>query len=265
MDPNPARPAIAPELVRRLRAAKAVAALTGAGISAESGVPTFREAQTGLWAKFDPLQLATPEAFARDPGTVWEWYVWRRTLVARARPNPGHLALARLERRIPDFLLATQNVDGLHQQAGSRRLVELHGNLFRTVCFAHRHEAAADADGKSVDGPSAGAGAAAPPRCARCGSPLRPDVVWFGEMLPADALARAQEAAARCAVFLSIGTSSEVYPAAALPDIARSAGATVVEVNPQRTPLSDCADFALRGPAGEVLPALIDAAFGPDR
>lgn len=254
MHHKPPSESFVPEvLARRLATARSIVALTGAGISAESGVPTFREAQTGLWAKFDPLQLATPEAFASDPKRVWEWYAWRRTLVGAAAPNAGHRALAALEQRAIALLLVTQNVDGLHQRAGSTRLVELHGNLFRTVCEHHRHRVERWTDEHI------------PPRCPECGGRLRPDVVWFGEMLPAAALERAQAATARADVFLSIGTSGEVYPAAALPEVARAAGALVVEINPNSTPLSQLADHCLRRPASEVLPALVDAAFPAPR
>ncbi|MGF1472178.1 MAG: NAD-dependent deacetylase [Rubrobacteraceae bacterium] len=234
-------------LVAALREARSVVALTGSGISAESGVPTFRDAQTGLWARYDPQQLATPEAFLRDPELVWEWYAWRRKLVGEAGPNPGHLALAGLERAIPGFTLVTQNVDGLHQLAGSERVVELHGNIRRTICSV---------EGVEVEPQDA---AGMPPVCPNCGSPLRPDVVWFGEMLPAGAMQAASEASRNCEVFLSIGTSSMVYPAASLPYEALSAGATVVEVNPDRTPLTPWADYGIRGAAGQVLPELLDA------
>ncbi|MDQ4106840.1 MAG: NAD-dependent deacylase [Actinomycetota bacterium] len=237
-----------PQLVERLRDARSVVALTGSGISAESGIPTFREAQTGLWARYDPQQLATPEAFMRDPKLVWEWYEWRRKLVGEAAPNPGHRALVKLERWISSFTLVTQNVDGLHGRAGSRDVIELHGNILRTVCSVER-----------VDVEPAPSGT--PPVCPNCGAPLRPDVVWFGEMLPAGAMEVASEAVRGCDVFLSIGTSSLVYPAASLPYEAISAGATVVEINPDDTPLTPRADYALRGRAGEVLPRLVEAAF----
>jgi NAD-dependent deacetylase len=239
-------------LTLRLRKARSVAVLTGAGVSAESGIPTFRDAQTGLWARYDPLQLATPEAFARDPALVWKWYAWRRELVGSARPNAGHRALATLETRVPDFLLITQNVDGLHRKAGSRKMVALHGELERTVCSRERTVVA--------DLP---ADSGSPPLCPACGSPLRPDVVWFGESLPAEALAMAEAAAARAELFVSVGTSGEVYPAAALPAIARAGGAAVIEINPQPTPLSASADYRLRAPAAIALPALLRAAF-PD-
>jgi NAD-dependent deacetylase len=236
-------------LANALGAATRVVALTGAGVSAESGVPTFRDAQTGLWSRYRPEDLATPEAFERDPALVWNWYLWRRSLVAEVDPNPAHEALAALERRLPGFHLVTQNVDGLHRRAGSERLLELHGDLFRTCCSAERSEVSS--------WPETGA---APPRCPRCGAPLRPDVVWFGEMLPERLLARAFELSAGCEVFLSIGTSALVQPAASLPRAALKAGATVVEINPQETPLSARASFVLRGTAGELLPALCAAA-----
>jgi NAD-dependent deacetylase len=236
------------ELIDRLRAAKRIVAFTGAGISAESGLSTFRDKQTGLWAQYRPEDLATPEAFRRNPRMVWEWYEWRRGFVAQALPNSGHHALAQIEAARPGFLLATQNVDGLHARAGSRNLVELHGNIRRTICFDHRHPAES---WKPVDEP--------PPLCARCGSLLRPDVVWFGETLPEDAIRRAQEAAAQCDLFLSIGTSTLVYPAAELPFIAGSNGATVIEINPDFTPLSKLADFVLREKAGVALPAIAAA------
>jgi NAD-dependent deacetylase len=237
-------------LAGALASARSVAVLTGAGVSAESGVPTFRDAQTGLWAQFDPQKLATPDAFRRNPKLVWDWYAWRRKLVAKAEPNAGHRALAVLEGRVSDFVLITQNVDGLHRRAGSRNVVELHGNIGRVKCsrentiVEHWTEV-----GDEV------------PRCAGCGALLRPDVVWFEETLPPDALQAAEDAARRCQILLVVGTSAEVYPAAALPDYAKSAGATIVEINPNPTPLSDAADYVLRAAAGAVLPALVAAAW----
>jgi NAD-dependent deacetylase len=242
---------IPPELAASVREASSIAVLTGSGISAESGVPTFREAQTGLWERYDPQDLATPEAFDRDPRLVWEWYEWRRKLVSEAEPNPGHLALARLERRVSDFTLVTQNVDGLHERAGSRRVIELHGNIRRTRCSV---------EGTVMEPEET---EAVPPLCPNCGAPLRPDVVWFGEMLPAGALEAASEAARGCEVFLSVGTSSLVYPAATLPYEALENGATLVEINPGETPLTRHADHVLRGPAGEVLPELVRGALSP--
>ncbi|MCP1676889.1 NAD-dependent deacetylase [Natronocella acetinitrilica] len=238
--------------LERLRQAKSILALTGAGISAESGVPTFREAQSGLWARYDPMELATPEAFAGQPDTVWQWYQWRRRLVAEVEPNPAHYALANWEQHFDgDFLLVTQNVDGLHQRAGSQDVVELHGNLQRTVCSSDRH--LFDPVPESLD---------APPACPRCGSLGRPDVVWFGEMLPQAALNRATQAAASADVVLSIGTSSLVHPAASLPAIALEHGAWVIEINPTETPLTRLASSSLRGKAGEVLPGLFRRLFG---
>ena len=244
----------APDIARvadRLRAARFVAVLTGAGVSAESGVPTFRDAQTGLWARFDPRELATRTAFAEHPKRVWDWYAERRALAARVAPNPAHLALVAIERRVLRFALITQNVDGLHARAGSRALIELHGNIARVRCSAcgrpaEQWDEAADA---------------LPPRCVRCGAFLRPDVVWFEELLPQDALAAAEDAARRCDLLLVVGTSAEVYPAAALPRQAQAAGACVVEINPQDTPLTADADYSLRGRAGDVLPALLRAAW----
>jgi NAD-dependent deacetylase len=245
-------PDIPSSLVEALRAASHVAALTGSGISAESGVPTFRDPQEGLWAKYRPEELATPQAFRRNPKLVWDWYTWRRQVVAQAMPNPGHLALAEMERRVPRLTLITQNVDGLHQRAGSRAVVELHGNINRTKCF--REGVAVDAwedTGQS------------PPACPRCGGPLRPDVVWFGETLPLDALQAAVEAAGTCQVFFSIGTSGLVEPAASLAYAVLRRGALVVEINPAATPLTDRA-VHLRGPAGQVLPALMRAVWPPE-
>jgi NAD-dependent deacetylase len=237
---------IDPELVAALRGAKLVAALTGAGISAESGIATFRDAQEGLWARFDPRELATPSAFARNPKRVWDWYAGRRERVASAEPNPGHRALAALENRVPEFVLITQNVDGLHQRAGSRNVVELHGNISRVKCSREGTVFARwDESGQDV------------PRCPSCGAHLRPDVVWFEEMLPEAALAAAEDAARRCDVLLVVGTSAEVYPAAALPESARASGAIVVEVNPHATALTAEAHHVLRGPAGVALPALV--------
>ena len=228
-----------------LRRARHVCVLTGAGISAESGVPTFREAQSGLWEQYDPLQLATPEAFLEDPALVWRWYRWRRELVAKAEPNAGHKALARLAGLVPRLTLITQNVDGLHQRAGSDDLIEFHGNIFEDRCFHERTLHAAD-DALDV------------PTCPDCGSPLRPGVVWFGEAISEEALARSWAAAADCDVFLSIGTSSLVYPAAGLADVAGKYGALRVEVNPNPTLQASSFDFALSGKSGVILPELVE-------
>lgn len=239
------------ELVGALRRARSVCVLTGAGVSAESGVPTFRDAQTGLWERYDPLELATPEAFEQNPRLVWDWYAWRRELVREAEPNPAHHALAELEELVPEFVLVTQNVDGLHRRAGSRQVVELHGNLGYVICASERTPVSPD---EFVP-----AGEDRPPLCPRCGSYLRPDVVWFGETLSMGRISEAQAAAAGCDVFLSVGTSSVVYPAAGLASEAARSGALVVEVNPQETPLSGASDHVLRAPAGTALPALVEA------
>lgn len=239
---------IPPDLPGLLAQARRVTALTGSGVSGESGVPTFRDAQTGLWANFKPEELATPGAFRRNPRRVWEWYAWRRQLVAKAQPNTAHRALVELERRVSRFTLITQNVDGLHQRAGSREVIELHGNITRTKCSEEDTIVTNWPDTTEV-----------PPRCPRCGGLLRPDVVWFEEALPEQALLLAVERSRDCEVFLSIGTSALVYPAALLPYHARSHGARIVEINPEATPLTKEADYVLAGPAGSVLPELLNA------
>lgn len=237
---------ISAELVAACRQARHITVLTGAGVSAESGIPTFREAQTGLWARYDAQDLATPEAFRRHPDLVWQWYQSRRVKLAAARPNPGHLALARLQSLTPKLTLITQNIDGLHQEAGSTQLLELHGNIRRNRCFDCRRP-----------GREATAADRHPPRCLHCSGLLRPDVVWFGESLSYENLSAALEAAAGGDIFLSIGTSALVQPAASLPLEALNAGRTVVEINPQPTPLTPLVDYHLAGPSGEVLPALL--------
>jgi NAD-dependent deacetylase len=243
-------PTFEPALLAAFRAAEHVLVLTGAGTSAESGVPTFRDAQSGLWAQFRPEELATRNAFDANPRRVWEWYAYRRGLVAQVEPNAGHRALAELESRVPRCTLVTQNVDGLHQRAGSRLVLELHGSLSRTKCFEHDHAVDSWAETGEV-----------PPRCPVCGGRLRPDVVWFGEDLPAGAFAAAETAARDCDVCLVVGTASVVYPAALLPEIAADAGAVLVEANVADTPLTPRAAHALRGPAGTVLPALVQAVW----
>lgn len=224
-----------------------MAALCGAGLGAESGLPTFRDAPAGaeaaLWAQYRPEALATPQAFRRDPRLVWAWYTWRRERALQAVPNSGHYALAQLADRFPDFTLIPQNVDGLQQRAGSRHVLELHGSLLRARCSQ------CAAPGPWADAPE-------PPRCAVCGGLLRPDVVWFGESLPQATWAAARAAAQRAEVFLTIGTSGLVAPAASLPLEALAAGAALIEINPQPTPLSGRAHLSLRGPAGELLPQL---------
>ena len=229
--------------------ATAVAVLTGAGISAESGIPTFRDALTGLWENFRPEELATEAAFAANPKLVWEWYAWRRALVAKARPNAGHRALVEIERECiakgVDFTLVTQNVDGLHRTAGSQRVQELHGNIRRVKCFDRHHPVESWPECGDV------------PACPRCGSLLRPDVVWFGESLPPEAYAGALAAAQACDVFLCVGTSTVVEPAASLPFVALESGAGIIEINPVPTPLTPSATVRLAGAAGAILPALV--------
>lgn len=242
-----------PELVAALRGAQHIAVLTGAGVSAESGIPTFREAQTGLWARYSPEDLATPAAFRRNPKLVWEWYAWRRDLVRRAAPNPAHRALAALEGLAPRVTLITQNVDGLHARAGSTDPIELHGSLERVRCSAD----CAVFDSWDESG-------AAPPPCPRCGAPLRPDVVWFGELLPREQLSRAAAAALDCDLFLSVGTSGLVEPAASLPRLALDHGASVAVLNLDVETSGAPPFFTLHGRAGELLPALLRAAW-PDR
>jgi NAD-dependent deacetylase len=239
------------ELKDRLGRARRVAVLTGAGVSAESGVPTFRGPE-GLWRQYRAEDLATPEAFRRDPRLVWEWYDWRRRLIAQCQPNPAHSAIAALDRQVEDLLLITQNVDGLHRRAGSVRMVELHGGLWRVRCLTDGTTA------ENLDVPLA----TIPPRCV-CGGMLRPDVVWFGEAIPSEAMRRAFRAAESCELFLVVGTSAVVQPAASLPMVARDHGAYVVEVNLEPTPLTAIAHEAHHGRAGEILPALLGVAPDP--
>jgi NAD-dependent deacetylase len=240
-------------LIKILRNTPHIVVLTGAGVSAESGIPTFREAQTGLWAQYNPEDLATPSAFRQNPKLVWEWYAWRRTLIQKAAPNPGHFALASMENLAEAFTLITQNVDGMHQRAGSQNVIELHGNILRTRCTSEGTVF------EELPMPST-----LPPICRQCGSLLRPDVVWFGEQLPEIALGQASRAAQGAAVFFSIGTSAFVHPAASLPIYAAEAGALVVEINPNPTPITQIAAHSLCGPAGEILPALCKRTW-PDK
>jgi NAD-dependent deacetylase len=228
-----------------LEQAQSVAVLTGAGISAESGIPTFRGAG-GLWNDYKPEELATPEAFARDPKLVWEWYDWRRGLIAKAAPNAGHKALVQLEIRKPRFTLITQNVDGLHDMAGSGKILKLHGDIWRMRCTT----CGANFPNRRVPLPRI------PPHCA-CGGMARPGVVWFGEPLPEGMMQEAEHAAAAAEVFLVIGSSAVVYPAAGLIPYARQAGARVIEINTEPTAATAIVDCALHGPAAELLPRLL--------
>jgi NAD-dependent deacetylase len=241
---------ISDELIRFLRKAERVAALTGAGVSQESGLRTFRDAQTGLWSQYKPTELASPEAYDRDPKLVWDWYAMRREKVAEVEPNPGHYALVDMADHIPDFSLITQNVDNLHRKAGSLRVIELHGNLQRVRCSSCGQQAE---DWDNADGDV--------PRCESCGGLLRPDVVWFGESLPRAEFESAVETARTCHVFFSIGTSGMVQPAASLAYAARNRGAVVVEINAEPTPLTPKVDYSLQGKSGEILPALVQAVW----
>jgi len=242
---------IPPDLVTLLKRTSNLVALTGAGVSQESGLRTFRDAQVGLWAQYRPEELASPEAFHKNPKLIWDWYAWRREAVKAARPNRGHEALAVIEKHVPTFTIITQNVDGLHRMAGNKNVLELHGNIQRVRCSECFHIAETWGDDtESV------------PTCLHCGGLLRPDVVWFGESLPMDQLEAAIEATRTCEVFFSIGTSGVVQPAASLAHVAHSRGAIVVEVNAEPTPLTSKANYFLQGKSGEILPELVNGVWG---
>ncbi len=235
---------------RRLAEARRVAVITGAGVSAESGVPTFR-GKEGLWRNFDPMQLATPEAFARDPKLVWEWYDWRRGLISRCQPGAAHQALVQIEQQIPDFLLVTQNVDGLHEQAGSRNIVRLHGSIWRilcTKCPCEREDRQVPLD-------------PLPPMCEHCGALMRPGVVWFGEYLPPEPIERTERffTEAPPEIVLVVGTSALFPYIQNWAYHGRHSGGLLVEVSPEPTPISEIADVILQGKAGEILPRLVNA------
>jgi len=227
-----------------LKKDKRVVVLTGAGISAESGVPTFR-GENGLWKKFKPEELATFDAFISNPQLVWEWYEYRRKLISEVKPNPAHFSLVEMQAYFENFCLITQNVDGLHQKAGSKEVIELHGSIKRNRCINcglkfEEFELSSEE---------------IPPKC-RCGGLIRPDVVWFGEMLPPEAIKKAFELSSSCDIFFSIGTSAVVYPAASLPLVAKNAEAYLLEVNLERTELSNLADEVFLGKAGEIMPKI---------
>ncbi|HEY6147749.1 MAG TPA: NAD-dependent deacylase [Thermoanaerobaculia bacterium] len=243
------------ELARRIRGAPRITVLTGAGVSAASGIPTFR-GPGGLWRNFKPEELATPEAFARDPALVWEWYAWRRELVAKAKPNRAHEVLAAWSRRLRGLTVITQNVDGLHERAGTENVVRYHGSLWELQCW----ERCAKAPPSWRD--DSASFARLPPACPHCGGLARPGVVWFGEPIPASAL-RASAAATDCDVFLAIGTSSLVYPAAALAEEAAARGAFTAEINPKATAASAEVDLALPAPAEIVLDRIDSLLPGP--
>ena len=237
------------EARRLVQGARTVAVLTGAGISAESGVPTYRGAG-GLWSGFSAEDLASPEGFARRPDKVWQWHDERRLALKDIQPNPAHFALAQLQKQLAGrggwLTLATQNIDGLHQAAGSEGVLELHGTILTikcTVCPGKRPIGFEPIEGT--------------PRCPTCGRPMRPDIVWFGEALPTEVWDAADRAAQACEVFLTIGTSALVYPAAGLIQIATGSGAKTIEVNLEPTPASSMVDIALHGQAGEILPQIV--------
>jgi NAD-dependent deacetylase len=234
------------ELIKVLRSSNHVTVLTGAGVSKESGLRTFRDAMDGLWAEHRPEELATPEAFKRNPELVWEFYETRRLKAREVKPNAGHIALAEMERHLPGLTVITQNVDGLHRRAGSKNVVELHGNILRVKCS---RGCGVIIKWEEVPGIM--------PTCPTCGENLRPDVVWFGEMLPGYELANAIQAAETCTVFFSIGTSGLVQPAATLPFLAKQSGAVIVEINTEETPLTPSANHLLRGKFGEIMPGLV--------
>lgn len=248
---------IPPALVETLQGARRVVVFTGAGVSAESGIATFRDALTGLWSRFDAQALATPEAFRAHPDIVWGWYEWRRAQALRAAPNAAHHAIAQWARHVPELLVVTQNVDDLHERAGSENVAHLHGSLHAPRCSVC---AAPQAFAPDIpDEPDAGR-RITPPACAHCGAPVRPGVVWFGESLPGEAWSIALRGAEQCDVLVAVGTSALVYPAAELPQRALAAGATVVQVNPAVTPLDRHAHCNLHGHAADVMPRLLAAA-----
>lgn len=242
------------ELLNALRMAEHVVIFTGAGVSAESGVSTFRDALTGLWARFDPMQLATAEAFLASPSLVWGWYEWRRQLLLQAQPNPAHHAIAELARRVPKVTLITQNVDDLHERAGSAEVLHLHGSIFNPRCFSCAQPyALTAAPGMSHEQ------ALPPPICRHCQGMIRPGVVWFGEALPQAELDAAFQAAQGCDVLLSIGTSGVVQPAAQMPYLALRSGAWLAHINPEPAACKHPREFSLTGAAGQILPRLLAA------
>ncbi|NBF05993.1 NAD-dependent protein deacylase [Pseudomonas sp. Fl5BN2] len=243
---------------QRLAQARHVVVFSGAGVSAQSGIPTFRDALTGLWENFDPARLATPQAFREDPALVWGWYEWRRMKVLQAQPNPAHLAIAELARRVPRLTLITQNVDDLHERAGSPSVLHLHGSLHSPKCFACNRAFR----GELPEPPTAEQGyRIEPPRCTGCNGKIRPGVVWFGEALPQQALKDAFKAAGECDLLLSVGTSGLVQPAAQIPQLALQQGAAVVHINPQAQACAHPEEYHLKGKAGQLLPELLQRAF----
>jgi NAD-dependent deacetylase len=254
MDTSNNEEAAIEDCVAALRSARRVVVFTGAGVSAESGIATFRDAMTGLWSCFNAEELATPEAFQRDPGLVWAWYESRRKQVQQSQPNPGHLAIAALAQRVAHLRVVTQNVDDLHERAGSDAVLHLHGSLFAPRCFQCARPALPGWD--QYDS-SSHADRLPPPPCNACGHSIRPGVVWFGEALPQRALQEAFELAEQCDVMLVVGTSGVVRPAAELPYMAKAAGGTVIQVNNRPTELDGVCHHNLKGASGDVLPRLL--------
>lgn len=247
-----------PTMVERLRKARRIVVFTGAGVSAESGIPTFRDPLTGLWENYDAQRLATPSAFSREPDLVWGWYEWRRSLALRCQPNPAHDAIARMAGKVARLTVITQNVDDLHERAGSNNVIHLHGSLHAPRCsICGRAYSLLSA---IPDGPEGGR-RQMPPTCIHCGGRVRPGVVWFDESLPPDNWRQSKIAAKACDVLFSIGTSSLVYPAAELPRDAAVSGACVIQVNPRATELDGVSDYNLKGRAGEVMPALVQVVW----
>lgn len=240
--------AISETLVAHLRDVRSIVAFTGAGVSAESGVPTFRGAD-GIWAKLRPEELASMDGFMKNPPLVWEWYAHRKKIISMIQPNAGHYALVDMEKLTPNFAVITQNIDNLHRRAGSKTVHELHGNIERNYCMKC---------GKTF-GNEFVLAVAGPPRCDACGGMVRPDVVWFGEMLPEDEWESSVKATEGADLFLSVGTSAVVYPAASLPLIAKRSGAYLVEINPEPTPITADVDEFLQGLSGKILPLLARA------
>jgi NAD-dependent deacetylase len=237
-------------IVNKFKTDQRVVVFTGAGVSAESGIPTFRDKFDGLWSQYSVDDVASLQGFNNDPKLVWEWHEQLRNKILGVEPNPAHRAISLMEAMVPDFTLITQNIDGLHQRAGNTKVIELHGNIHRFRCFDEDLPIEKWADTKEI-----------PPRCPHCGGPLRPDVVWFGEALSDDSYSKAKEAVRNCTMLFSIGTSSLIYPAAVIPFEAAHRGAMVVQINPNPTELDEATPFTLRGNAGEWMPIIVNAVW----
>jgi NAD-dependent deacetylase len=246
------------EAARAIQNSQRLVVLSGAGVSKESGIPTFRDALDGLWANYNPQELATPDGFRRNPKLVWDWYDYRRGLLAQARPNPGHYALADLEDYLPQVVVITQNIDGLHSQAGSQDVIPVHGDIRRNKCFANCRGNPTYIDVETLEWDRA----SGPPRCPHCGAYVRPDVVWFEEMLPEAALQRAYALCMIADVMLVVGTSGLVQPIGSLPLVAHQRGAVIVEVNPNPSEITPVARWHLAGPSGEILPRIVAVIAG---